>query len=109
MLGTTAVCTGSVHGALGVLAATAQDDETAARHFEAAIDTNRALGAPPLVAYTQFHYALMLHPHSPAAAADLCADAAATAARYGMRWLVEKSDALRRGLPHHPFQSQEAP
>lgn len=51
---------GSVSRYLGILAAMVQRWEDAERHFEAALEMNRRIGARPWIAHTQADYARML-------------------------------------------------
>jgi predicted ATPase/class 3 adenylate cyclase len=53
-------CYGSAHHYLGLLAATAGEFDKAQDHFEASLQFNRKLAAPPFVAWSQYEYARML-------------------------------------------------
>jgi predicted ATPase len=82
------LCHGAVARALGLLAATLERRDEAAAHFEAALKTNRALGARALVAHVESEYAQMLL-SAPGAgglthARALLCDAAATYHALGM-------------------------
>jgi predicted ATPase/class 3 adenylate cyclase len=53
-------CYGSAHHYLGLLAATAGQFDQAQEHFEASLQFNRKIAAPPFVAWSQYEYARML-------------------------------------------------
>lgn len=86
-------CEGSVARYLGLLAATMERWDDAARHFEVALTMNAALGARPLVAHTQREYAAMLRARGAlgdeARAAALQAAARNTYRALGMSSFVE--------------------
>jgi hypothetical protein len=96
------VSTGSVQRLLGVLAATLGRDIDAARHFEAAIETNTRIGATPYVALTQLEYSRMLMqrsgPDDRARAAQLIAAASATADALRMSWVRAQASELAASL-----------
>ena len=83
-----AACNGSVARVLGRLSATLRLWDRAARHFDAALEANRRLGAPHFVAHTQAQYGEMLlargRAGDAARAARLIGDADATYRRLGM-------------------------
>ncbi|MDJ0788498.1 MAG: AAA family ATPase [Myxococcota bacterium] len=54
------MCWGSTHRHLGQLAAMLGERARAADHFEEALARNRAIGARPFVAFTQYDYARLL-------------------------------------------------
>jgi tetratricopeptide (TPR) repeat protein len=62
VVGMAVTCLGSVSRPLGKLSALLGRGEDAARHFEHALERNRALQAPVLVAHTQLDYAATLAP-----------------------------------------------
>jgi tetratricopeptide (TPR) repeat protein len=74
VVGMAAACLGSVSGFLGKLATLLGRGEDAAEHFERALEGNRALNSPVLVAHTQLDYAAALGPGE--RAAELVASAA---------------------------------
>jgi tetratricopeptide (TPR) repeat protein len=87
---------GSVEYALARLAATRREGETAAAHFEAALESSRRIGARPHLARTQYEYARMLLGAEDASqrdlprARELLAQAEATARELGMNQLRER-------------------
>lgn len=87
-------CEGSVARYLGVLAATVARWDEAARHFDAALAMNTALGAWPQLAHTQRDYAALLHargaPGDQARAAALQAAAHAAFVGLGMSSFAEQ-------------------
>src|SRR5262249_39688483 len=99
-----------------LLAATASRWDDAAEHFEAAIGTNRAIGARPLVAQTQYDYAEMLLRRGREGDAErglsLVARTLRVARGLGMTRLLEQSTALalklrlrKPGSPKGPARS----
>jgi DNA-binding CsgD family transcriptional regulator/tetratricopeptide (TPR) repeat protein len=60
VVGSTHVCYGAAARYLGMLAATMERWEDAARHFEDALAMNVRMGARPWLAHTQYQYAVML-------------------------------------------------
>jgi tetratricopeptide (TPR) repeat protein len=62
VVGMAVTCLGSVSSFLGKLASLLGRDEDAAEHFERALEGNRALKSPVLVARTQLDYAAALGP-----------------------------------------------
>jgi tetratricopeptide (TPR) repeat protein len=90
-------CEGSVARYLGLLAATMQRWDDAARHFDAALAMNAALGARPQLAHTQREYAVMLRargaPGDEARAAALEAAAFAAYVELGMSSFAERPSA----------------
>jgi DNA-binding CsgD family transcriptional regulator len=86
---------------LGMLAATLGDWERAERHFEAALELNRQMGAQTWLAHTAHEYARMLL----ASGADrarvdaLLGEAAALAERIGMPALLGRIAALGSSVP----------
>src|SRR5262249_22152007 len=93
------VCWGPVSRYLGLLAATLERWEEAARHFEDALTMNARMGARPWLAQTQHDYAAMLLKREAAGdhtkASSLLGTALEAAETLGMTLLVEKSRALR--------------
>jgi predicted ATPase len=61
VLGYAIVSAGSVSRSLGVLAAVMGHWREAERHFESALEMNKAMGARPWLAWTQHDYGRMLH------------------------------------------------
>jgi tetratricopeptide (TPR) repeat protein len=86
---------GSVEYVLGRLAETREERETAAAHYETAIESDQRIGARPHLARTQYAYARMLLEADPIAsdkrerARELLAGAEATARELGMQRLLE--------------------
>ena len=60
MIGHGVACYGSGDRYLGMLAATLGDSARAERHFEAALELNRRMGARTWLAHTHFEYGRML-------------------------------------------------
>ena len=87
---------GSMEYALARLATTCGENERAAAHFEAALETNRRIGARPHLARAQTECAGMLLDDENASHADreraheLLAQAEATARELGMSPLLER-------------------
>ncbi len=101
---------GSVARYLGLLAARLSRWEVAARHFEAALETNRRMGARLCLARTEYDYAAMLRargePGDRKKADGLLAAAAATANELGLERLAEQIEHLERGdavVPERPI------
>ncbi len=94
-----AAVNGSVERYLGQLAATLGRYDDAARHFEAAIDFDRRLGARPLQARVQVDYARMLllrgAPGDRERALRLANDALGVAHTLGMQLVTERALALK--------------
>jgi class 3 adenylate cyclase len=94
-----AVCRGSASRYLGLLAATIERWEDAARHFEDALEMNATMGARPWVAWTQHDYADMLLRRDEMGdrekALELVTEALDAAQEMGMKRLVEKALALK--------------
>ncbi|WP_204010017.1 hypothetical protein [Virgisporangium aurantiacum] len=92
---------GAVSQSLGLCAMTGGDLDTAVRWLRSAVDRNRSFGAGPYVAASQADLAdaLLRRGDDPAEAADLLADAAATAERLGMDRLGARVEALRATVP----------
>ena len=61
MIGHGVACYGSADRYLGMLAATLGDVDAAGRHFEAALERNRRMGARTWLAHTDYEYGRMLH------------------------------------------------
>ena len=85
---------GSVALYLGMLAATTERHETAAEHFEDALEANARMGAKPWEAWTRGEYGRMLlahgDPHDRQRAERLLIEAHATAEALGMGGLLER-------------------
>ena len=91
VVGPAHVCYGPASHYLGLLAATMERWEEAARHFEDALAMNTRMGARPWLAHTQHEYATMLlarnQPGDREEATALLNEALATARELGMRAL----------------------
>jgi DNA-binding SARP family transcriptional activator len=87
---------GSVAAYLGALAATTGRWDTAAEHFEHALEANARMGAKPFEALTQCEYGRMLlargDPDDRERAKQLLTDAHATAQALGLGALLERID-----------------
>ena len=96
---------GSVAYALARLAATRGEAETAAAHFEAALESSRRIGARPHLARTQYEYARMIIGAEPtsrgnlARARELLTEAETTARELGMSQLLERVRGIRAKNP----------
>jgi len=91
MIGHGVACYGSVDRYLGMLAATLGERDTATRHFEAALDFNRRMGAQTWLAHTAYEYGrLLLRDGDPERAQDLLAQAAGLAESVGMGVLLAR-------------------
>jgi len=90
----TVACCGVVARQLGMLAATMELWDEAARHFEHALESNARQGGVPFVAHTQYQYALMLRARAQAddraRIGALLAEAATTAKALGMAALAAR-------------------
>ncbi len=85
MIGHGVACYGAGDRYLGMLAATLGDSAGAERHFEAALDLNRRMGAQTWLAHTAYEYGrALLRDGEPERAAPLLADAGALADRLGL-------------------------
>ncbi|HEX9105563.1 MAG TPA: LuxR C-terminal-related transcriptional regulator, partial [Longimicrobiales bacterium] len=106
---TAGVCRGAVDRYLGRLAGTLGRQETAARHFEAALALNAAAGAWPWLAHTQHDYARLLLAHNRPGdherAQALLAEAVATARACGMTRLAEQAELAG---PLRPYRREAA-
>jgi hypothetical protein len=102
MVGYATGCWGSVSRWLGLLAETLSRPDEAARHFEAALAANAAMGARSWLARTQVDAARVLaardRPGDRAAARLLVAAARPTAQELGMALVVERASALQGEL-----------
>jgi tetratricopeptide (TPR) repeat protein len=94
-----AMCYGSAAHYLGLLTTTLGRWSEAERHFEAALDLNTRLHAPPFVARTRYAYAQMLvrrdEPGDRERALGLVGQALETAEALGMTRLAEQALALK--------------
>ena len=103
-LGPGIVCAGATARSLGLLATTMSRWDDAERHFEAAIDLESHMDAPPYLARTQFEYARMLlmrgTPGDRERAAELLERATTVARELGMRSLIERSEPLLAEVAH---------
>jgi DNA-binding CsgD family transcriptional regulator len=92
---------------LGMLAATLGETELAARHFEAALELNRAMGADTWIAHTAYEYGRLLARDGGNGdrAGALLSEATSLAKAIGMPALLSRIDRLdaapvvRTGLP----------
>jgi DNA-binding winged helix-turn-helix (wHTH) protein/tetratricopeptide (TPR) repeat protein len=102
VLGAGVACLGAVDRFLGLLAGTRGAWDAAARHFEAALQTNTRIGARPWVGWTEHDWAWMLcargRPGDRDAAARHLGRARAVAQSLGMVRLAERSAALAARL-----------
>ena len=95
MIGHGVACYGSGDRYLGMLAATLGDSPRAERHFEAALDLNRRMGATTWLAHTHYEYGrALLRDGEPERAAPLLAEASALADRIGLTTLQSRIRAL---------------
>ncbi len=100
MVGHGVACYGAADRYLGMLAATVGDVPRAERHFAAALDLNRRMGAATWVAHTAYEHARMLIANGQREAAEpLLADACALSARIGMPTLLARARALGSSTP----------
>ena len=93
MVGHLVACYGAADRYLGMLAATLGEAESAERHFEAALELNRRMGAPTWVAHTAFEYARLLLGRGARGrerAEALLGEARALAERIGMAGLLAR-------------------
>jgi len=94
-----AAVNGSVERFLGLLAATLGRYDDAARHFEAAIDFDRRLGARPLLARAQVEYARTLldrgAPGDRESALKLANQALGVSQELGMKLVTERALAVK--------------
>jgi DNA-binding CsgD family transcriptional regulator len=102
------MCSGAADRYLGMLAATLGETELAKRHFEAALELNRAMGAETWVAHTAYEYGRMLQAVGDGnsdRAGVLLAEAASLAEAIGMPALLGRigrlgtAPAVPSGLP----------
>ncbi len=102
IMGTAAVCHGSLSRYLGALATTLERWDDAARHFEDAIAMDARMNALPWLAHAQHRYAIMLlardHSGDRDKATTLLEAALATARELGMRALEERIAVQMLGL-----------
>lgn len=107
---------GSVSRYLGMLSATIQRWDDAARHFEDAIAFEREMGSAPFVACSQVHHAEMLLRRGRDGdlhhARRLLQPALNTSRELGMEPWQQRATALltalhRRGVADHPLSSRE--
>jgi tetratricopeptide (TPR) repeat protein len=93
-IGIDVVCYGAATRFLGLLASTFDDEEAAVEHFEHALELNTQLRAWPWLAHTQADYAAFLkrrdHASSMERSQQLLAEAAETAERLGMIFLLRR-------------------
>ncbi len=104
-----AVWNGAVTYYLGLLARTMQRWEPASKHFTAALEMHRGLGAALFLAHTQYEYARMLLARGQAGdrirAQELLRTAAVTAQELGMKSLTERVQAVMTGGGGRPAES----
>jgi tetratricopeptide (TPR) repeat protein len=89
-----AVCLGSAARTVGKLAAMLGRRREAAEHFEHALEVNRRLRAPAMVAHTKLDYAVAL---GGAQAEALVDEAAETAEQLELGWVAQRVARLRIG------------
>ncbi len=95
MIGHGVSCYGSADRYLGMLAATLGDHALAARHFEAALDSNRRMGARTWLAHSAYEYGrTMLGGEEHARGEQLLAEAVQIASEVGMPALAARAHAL---------------
>ena len=95
MIGHGVACYGAADRYLGMLAATLGDTDSAASHFEAALQHNREMGASTWLAHTAYEYGRMLFGRGDSARGEqLLAEAALLAERVGMPTLLARARAL---------------
>ena len=103
-LGPAIVCAGAAARSRGLLAATMSRWDDAQRHFEAAVDLESRMKAPPYLARTQFESARMLWarrgPGDRERAAKHLEEATAVARELGMQRVFERSEALLAEIAH---------
>ena len=100
MIGTLVACYGAADRYLGMLAATMGEPALAERHFERALELNRAMGASTWVAHTAYEYGRFLFGRGRGArdqAEAQIGEAEALAKRIGMEGLLGRIRAL--GVP----------
>jgi len=104
-------CFGPASHALGQLAATLGQIDSAARHYEDALAFSLALGGRPAVAVTQVDYATLLLARNRAGdreyAHSLAETALATAQMLGMSRVAERARTLIAQAQSHEAQTQE--
>jgi DNA-binding CsgD family transcriptional regulator len=98
MIGHGVAAYGAADRYLGMLASTLGDWGAARRHFEAALEFNRRMGASTWLAHTAYEFGRMLlaggRREDKSAASALLAEAGALAENIGMRTLLERVQAL---------------
>jgi DNA-binding CsgD family transcriptional regulator/tetratricopeptide (TPR) repeat protein len=97
MIGHLVACYGAADRYLGMLAATLGEEESAERHFEAALELNRRMETPTWVAHTAFEYARFLLScgrERREQAEALLGEAGALAEQIGMAGLLARIDSL---------------
>jgi DNA-binding CsgD family transcriptional regulator len=102
MIGHLVACYGAADRYLGMLAATLGEAELAERHFEAAMEENRRMGASTWLAHTAYEYGRFLLGRGRGArdrAEALLGEAAGLAERIGMAGLLTKIRSLGAAAP----------
>ena len=95
MIGHGVACYGSTDRYLGMLAATLGDTDLAARHFEAALELDRAMGARTWLAHTAYEFGRLLAAEGDAdRAGALLSEGAGLAEAIGMPALLARIRAL---------------
>jgi DNA-binding CsgD family transcriptional regulator len=98
MIGHGVACYGAADRYLGMLAAVLGQPERAIDHFDAALATNRRMGATTWLAHTAYAYGrLLLGERETERAAALMAQAGALASRVGLAGLLARIDGLATG------------
>lgn len=102
LAGRFAVCVGSAHLPLGMLATTSGAWEQAGVHFERALLTNARIGARPYLAWSRFHYARMLwlrgDPPNRLVIRELLGLALASGQEMGMTRLADRIAGLKGAM-----------
>jgi DNA-binding winged helix-turn-helix (wHTH) protein len=89
---------GAIAHFLGLLAHTMDEPETAAHHFDLALEMNARMGARPALVRTQYEYALLLargRPNDRRRGRDLLAQALRSASELGMTGLRRRIEAFQ--------------
>ena len=100
MIGHGVACYGAADRYLGMLAEVLGETDRAAAHFEAALATNRRMGASTWLAHTDYAYGRLLVSHGEVERGSaLLAEAATLAGRCGLVALLSRIDALGAVTP----------
>jgi hypothetical protein len=102
-------CSGSVDHFLALAAATMGDSQHAEEHFSTALEHNRAMGARPALALTQFHYACLLaRRDDETQARSLLTEARTVFVELGMTAAATRADELAEHLAARPVEVARA-